>query len=167
MVGALDGAPFDAGEQLAALGQAVISTDPAGVIVYWNAAAEGLYGWSAREAVGRNIASLNVPEMTQDLAEDIMAALRAGVPWSGGFPVRRKDGSLFPALVTDAGIYRDSRLVGIIGGSTNLGTALRPLLERSTDAALVLRSDAVVAYASPAVHQLFGWAEESLVGASI
>lgn len=167
MVGALDDAPFDAEEQLAALGQAVISTDPAGVIVYWNAAAEGLYGWSAREAVGRNIASLNVPEMTQDLAADIMAALRAGVPWSGGFPVRRKDGSMFPALVTDAGIYRDGALVGIVGVSTNLGTAVRPLLERSTDAALVMRSDAVITYASPAVRELFGWEDTALVGASI
>jgi PAS domain S-box-containing protein len=167
MVRALDDAPFDAEDQLAALGQAVITTDPAGVIVYWNPAAEGLYGWTADEALGQNIAELNVPGMAQDVAVDIMAALRDGVPWSGGFPVRRKDGSLFPALVTDAGIYRDGRLVGIIGVSTNLGTALRPLLERSTDAALVLRSDAVVAYASPAVHQLFGWAEESLVGASI
>lgn len=167
MVRALDDAPFDADEQLAALGQAVISTDPAGVVVYWNRVAEDLYGWSAQEAVGRNIASLSVPEVAQDVAEDIMAALRDGVPWSGGFPVRRKDGSVFPALVTDSGIYRDGVLVGIVGVSTNLGTALRPLLERSTDAALVMRSDAVVTYASPAVRQLFGWEESALVGTSI
>jgi PAS domain S-box-containing protein len=167
MVRALEDPPFDAVEQLAALGQAVISTDQAGVVVYWNPAAEDLYGWSAQEAVGRNIASLNVPEMTQDVAADIMAALRDGVPWSGGFPVRRKDGSMFPALVTDAGIYRDGTLVGIVGVSTNLGAALRPLLERSTDAALVMRTDAVITYASPAVHQLFGWEETTLVGASI
>jgi PAS domain S-box-containing protein len=167
MVRALDDAPFDAEEQLAALGQAVISTDPAGGVVYWNAAAEALYGWSAEEAVGQNIASLCVPEIAQDVAADIMAALRDGVPWSGGFPVRRKDGTMFPALVTDAGIYRDGDLVGIVGVSTNLGAALRPLLERSTDAALVMRSDAVVTYASPAVHQLFGWEDTALVGASI
>jgi PAS domain S-box-containing protein len=167
MVRALYDAPFDAEEQLAALGQAVISTDPAGVVVYWNAAAEALYGWTAEEAVGRNIASLCVPEIAQDVAADIMAALRDGVPWSGGFPVRRKDGTMFPALVTDAGIYRDGDLVGIVGVSTNLGAALRPLLERSTDAALVMRSDAVVTYASPAVHQLFGWEDTALVGASI
>jgi hypothetical protein len=52
--------------------------------------------------------------------------------------VRRKDGSRFPALVTDAGVYRAGVPVGIIGVSTNLGTALRPLLERSTDAGLVV-----------------------------
>jgi PAS domain S-box-containing protein len=154
-------------EQLAAIGQAVITTDVQGVVVYWNRAARDLYGWTPDEAIGRNIALLTVPEMAQEVAADIMAALRDGIPWSGGFPVRRKDGSRFPALVTDAGIYRDGTLVGIIGVSTNLGTALRPLLERSTDAALVMRSDAVVTYASPAVRQLFGWREEEIIEQSI
>jgi len=39
-----------------------------------------------------------------------MAAVRDGISWSGGFPVRRTDGSRFPALVTDAGVYRDGAL---------------------------------------------------------
>ena len=158
---------IDPAEQLAAIGQAVITTDPLGVVLYWNAAAQDLYGWTPGEAIGRNIAELTVPEVGQDTAADIMAALRDGVPWSGGFPVRRKDGTRFPALVTDAGVYRDGVLVGIVGVSTNLGAALRPLLERSTDAALVLRADGVVTYASPAVEQLFGWSEEDIIGAAI
>lgn len=158
---------IDPAEQLAAIGQAVITTDPLGVVVYWNPVAQDVYGWTPGEAIGRNIAELTVPEVGQDTAADIMAALRDGVPWSGGFPVRRKDGTRFPALVTDAGVYRDGALVGIIGVSTNLGAALRPLLERSTDAALVLRSDGVVSYASPAVRQLFGRSEEDLIGAEL
>ncbi len=158
---------FRAEDVLDCIGQAVIATDLDGVVVYWNPAAERLYGWTNAEAVGRTINTLTVPEVTQDVAADIIAALRDGVSWSGGFLVRRKDGSRFPALVTDAGIRHDGSLVGIVGISTNLGTALRPLLERSTDAALVLRSDAVVTYASPAVHQLFGWQEEEVTGTSI
>ena len=154
-------------EQLAALGQAVITTDVDGTVVYWNPAAEALYGWTAEEAVGRDISTLSVPEVAQEVAAEIMQALREGTAWSGGFPVCRKDGSMFPALVTDSGIYRDGVLIGIVGVSTNLGTALRPLLERSTDAALVLRSDAVITYASPAVEQLFGWQQDDLIGKSI
>src|SRR5919112_505560 len=129
MVRTLDKAPFDAADQLAALGQAVITTDVAGVVVYWNPAAEALYGWTADEAVGRNIASLSVPDMAQEIAADVMAALRDGGPGLGRFPVRRKDGPGFPALV--------------------------------------LRSDAVVTYASPAVEELFGWQEDDLVGSTI
>ena len=154
-------------ELLAAIGQAIIATDLNGVVFYWNHAAQELYGWSAEEATGRNIATLTVPEVAQDIAADIIAALRDGIPWSGGFPVRRKDGRRFPALVTDAGIYQGGELVGIVGISTNLGTALRPLLERAADAALVLTADAIVTYASPAVGQLFGWQDDALIGSSI
>ncbi len=156
--------PISAEEQLRASGQAVITTTPEGTVVAWNPAAERIYGWTAQEAIGHNIADLCVPEVAQDMANDIMQALRDGVAWSGGFPVRRKNGTVFPALVTDAGVYRDGELVGVVGVSINLGTALEPLLERSTDAALVLRSDGVVTYASPAVRQLFGWKAEELVG---
>lgn len=156
-----------ASEILESIGQSVIATDLNGVVFYWNAAAQELYGWTASEAIGRNIASLTVPEVAQDVAAGILAAVSRGEPWSGGFPVRRKDGRRFPALVTDAGIFIKGRLVGIVGTSTNLGAALRPLLERSTDAALVLRSDAVITYASPAVRQLFGWREDTLTGRSM
>ena len=158
---------FAATELLNALGKAVIATDLDGTVRFWNQAAEGLYGWTADEALGENIRDLSVPELAQDVAEDIMEAVRGGRSWSGGFLVRRKDGSMFPALVTDSGIYRDGQLVGIVGISINLGRTARPLLERSTDAALMLRSDAIVTYASPAVRQLFGWSDSALLGTSI
>lgn len=158
--------PYSAEEILEAIGMAVIVTDVRGDVVFWNRAAEQLYGWTAQEALGRKIDELTVPDVGRSTADDIMDALRDGVSWSGGFPVRRKDGAIFPVLVSDAGIYRGGELVGIVGVSTNLGAGLQPILERSTDAALVLRSDAVVSYASPAVKQLFGW-EDSIVGQSV
>lgn len=158
---------FSALDVLASLGQALIVTDLDGIVVRWNQAAEDLYGWTSEEALGEPITSLSVPEMAQEVAADVMAALREGVPWSGGFPVRRKDGSMFTALVTDSGLYHDDKLVGIVGLSINLGSALEPLLERSTDAALVIRADAAITFASNAVEQLFGWTPEALIGRSI
>ncbi len=167
MAGSEDQLLFSAPNVLAFLGQAVITTDLDGVVVYWNKAAEELYGWTAEEALGAHISTLTVPDMSQELAAEILESLRNGITWSGGFAVRRKDGSIFTALVTDSGVYQDGELVGIVGVSTNLGAAIRPLLERSTDAALILRSDAVISYASPAVQQLFGWDEGAVVGTSI
>lgn len=159
--------PFTPEQLLAAIGQAVIATDLDGTIVYWNQAAERLYGWDATDVLGRNIADVTVPQMSQKIAADIMTSLRAGTPWAGGFAVRRRDGSMFPALVTDAGVYSDGELVGIVGVSAYLGIAMRPLLERSSDAALVLATDGIVRYASPAVDVLFGWQPEDLVGRSL
>jgi PAS domain S-box-containing protein len=153
-----------AAELLDALGQAVNAPDTAGLIVYWNAAAESLYGWSADEVLGRDIADVTVPHMSRAVGAQIMEALRNGVPWSGGFPVQRRDGATFQALVTDAGVYRDGELVGVVGESMNLGSAVRPLLERSSDAAIMLTPEGLVTYASPAVTRLFGWQPDDLVG---
>ena len=126
-------------ELLHALGHAVIATDMQGTVLFWNGAAEQLYGWPAAEAVGRDISDVTVPEVSQKAAAEIMAALREGRPWSGGFPVRRRGGEVLHALVTDSGVYRDGELIGIVGASLNLGEAVRHLMERSCDAAVLRR----------------------------
>ena len=156
-----------ADELLGAVGHAVIATDPQGTVTFWNEAAEQLYGWPAEDAVGRDIAEVTVPEVSQRAAAEIMAALREGRPWSGGFPVRRRGGEILHALVTDSGIYRDGELIGIVGASLNLGDAVRHLMERSSDAAVLVDEHHVVSYASPAVANLFGWPVDAVVGAPL
>jgi PAS domain S-box-containing protein len=156
-----------ADELLHALGHAVIATDTAGTVLFWNGAAEQLYGWPAAEAVGRDITEVTVPELSHKAATEIMAALRGGRPWSGGFPVRRRDGEVLHALVTDSGVYRDGELIGIVGASLNLGDAVRHLMERSSDAAVLIDENHVVSYASPAVTNLFGWPVDEVVGTPI
>ena len=106
---------------LDAIGQAVIATDLLGTVTVWNAAAETLYGWSAEEAIGRPIGQLTVPETGQEQTDAILAALAAGQPWTGERTVQRRDGTRFPAIVSDSGIYNDNGdLCGIIGVSTDL-----------------------------------------------
>ena len=155
----------DADRLLRLLGHAVIATDLDGRIVHWNAAAERLYGWTADDVLGRNIAEVTVPEAGREHGEDIMRSLRDGRPWSGTFTVVRKDGSTFSALVTDVGVWTDDgRLVGVLGVSTDLGHALRPLLARSADAVLVMSRSGTVSYASPAFTRLLGWSEKCILG---
>ncbi|MFC8500835.1 PAS domain S-box protein [Pedococcus sp. NPDC057267] len=156
-----------ADELLDALGHAVIATDTGGTVVSWNCAAEQLYGWPAAEAVGRAITEVTVPELSRQAAEEIMTAVREGRSWSGGFPVRNRAGQVLHALVTDSGVYRDGELIGIVGASLNLGAAVRHLMERSSDAAVLLDEHRVVSYASPAVANLFGWPVDEVIGAPI
>ena len=106
---------------LGAVGQAVIATDLEGRITYWNRSAQDLYGFSAEETMGRFVVDVIPSEAYRERAEEIMLQLRAGRSWSGEIEVRRKDGTTFPAMVTDTPV-RDEQgnLVGIIGISTDI-----------------------------------------------
>src|ERR687897_408835 len=118
---------------LDAVGQAIIATDPQGTIIYWNRAAEELYGWSKEEVMGRPIVAVTPSQEMLERAEEIMSELRAGRSWSGEFVVQRKDGSSFPAMVTDTPVYDEQgNLEGIIGVSTDISErkALEAELER-------------------------------------
>ena len=106
---------------LDAVGQGIVATDLQGKIVYWNRCAQQLYGWSAREAMGRVVHELLVPEQCREKAEGIMSRLRTGETWSGEFAVRRKDGTPLSVEVTDTPVRDDGGdLVGIIGVSTDI-----------------------------------------------
>jgi len=100
---------------------AVIATDMRGTVTHWNEHAERLYGWTREEALGRNVAELTVDPAEAELAGEIMERVQSGEAWEGEFSVRRKDGSSFPAYVTDS-LIRDAagRGVGIVGVSTDI-----------------------------------------------
>ena len=67
-----------ADELLDALGHAVIATDARGTVLFWNGAAEQLYGWPAAEAVGRDITEVTVPAVSQpEKVRDISRVLEA------------------------------------------------------------------------------------------
>jgi PAS domain S-box-containing protein len=103
------------------VGQAVIATDSQGKVLYWNQAAEELYGWSEEEAMGHSILEVTPSEEMLEQAEEVMAELMAGRSWSGEFEVRRKDGTTFPAMVTNTPVHDEQgNLVAIIGVSTDI-----------------------------------------------
>ena len=103
------------------VGQAVIATNLDNQVVYWNRFAETLYGWSADEAVGRNIVEITPTDTSREQAAEIMARLQSGENWSGEFIVQRKDGTTFPALVTDTPIVDEKGAqIGVIGVSIDI-----------------------------------------------
>ncbi len=66
--------------------ESVIVSDERGVIKYWNAASEALYGWPATAMIGQNFAALGAPRHHD--GEHIGALLREG-RWEG--VVRRRN----------------------------------------------------------------------------
>jgi PAS domain S-box-containing protein len=103
---------------------AVIATDLGGTVSRWNAAAEELYGWSARDVLGRAITDLTVGPHDQELAQAIMRSVRDARSWEGEFEVRAKDGTQFLAHVRDTLIEDDDgRPIGLVGVSIDAGSA--------------------------------------------
>jgi len=106
---------------LNAVGQAIVATDVKGNITYWNRAAEQLYGWQEAEVLCRNVIDVTPAEAAQRQAVNIMKRLIEGEHWSGEFLAKRRDGTVFPAIVTNSPITDDKgEVVGIIGISTDI-----------------------------------------------
>ena len=85
---------------LNAVQQAVVATDPEGIVIFWNKFAELLYGWTAEEAVGQTIQELTPSPFLREHGAEIMERGASGGGWTGEFLVQGKSGKAFPALLT-------------------------------------------------------------------
>ncbi|MBV9098229.1 MAG: EAL domain-containing protein [Frankiaceae bacterium] len=159
---------------LAAVGQAVMATDPMGTVLYWNRAAEELYGWTAEEAVGRSVLELTPSTQTAESAAEIMRLLAAGQSWTGDFVVRNKNGREFPALVTDTPVLGpDGELQAIIGVSTDITERKRAedemrwysaVIESTGDAVFGVSLAGEITNWNRAAEQLYGYTADEAVG---
>ncbi|MBW8331744.1 MAG: PAS domain S-box protein [Prolixibacteraceae bacterium] len=103
------------------VGQAIIATDLSGNIIYWNNAAEKIYGWSSAEVIGQNIISLTPTQLIQEQDAEIKKKISEGDLWTGEFMAKRKNGSIFPATATNAPFFNSKEeLAGVIGISSDI-----------------------------------------------
>jgi diguanylate cyclase (GGDEF)-like protein/PAS domain S-box-containing protein len=161
-------------ELLSAVGQAIIATDPSGVVVYWNRAAEDLYGWASGEARGRSLSGLIFSRETTEQAGAILEGLHQGRCWSGEFWVTHRHGRRFPVFVTNTPIFEaDGRLSAVIGASVDITESqaaeearrqLAAIVEGSGDAIFGLTPGGVVASWNAAAERLFGFTAQEIVG---
>ena len=110
------------------VGQSVIVTDPEGRIIFWNQAAESIYGWSAEETLGKLITEVTVPQISEQQAGEIMQALAAGKEWQGEFQAQRKDGSVFWIQIADTPVLDEQgHLSALIGVSIDITERMRAI----------------------------------------
>ena len=74
---------------------AVQGYDMSGTTIYWNAASETLYGYTAQEAVGKNLVDLIIPpEIREFVQQDMRSMAETGIPIPAGeLSLMRRDGS--------------------------------------------------------------------------
>jgi diguanylate cyclase (GGDEF)-like protein/PAS domain S-box-containing protein len=95
---------------------AVILTDAAGVVRYWNRGAQQLYRYTAEEAIGRDIVDLIVLEKSRAQALARRRDAIAGRPAEGEADVHDKHGRCFPVYLR----LRPAQLDGLDGGATGI-----------------------------------------------
>lgn len=120
--------------------EAVIATDRDGFITHWNRSAERLYGWSALEVANCNIMDITPAPGSAAAASEALSRLRRGEQWKGEFLVQRRDGAVFPVLMTAAPVYNlGNVLVGTVQISIDISDRrrseeeLRRVAERSEE----------------------------------
>ncbi|PBC86799.1 PAS domain S-box-containing protein [Streptomyces sp. 2224.1] len=129
-VGATPGRP---GGLLDVLGVAAVMLDADGRITLWSPQAEQLFGWSAKEALGRPAAQLLVGPEHFDLVLGLFSQVMAGgESWAGVFPVQHKDGTT--RLVE----FRNMRLLDERGETYALGIATDQAVLRRVERDLAL-----------------------------
>ena len=154
---------------------AVQGYGPDGTVRLWNQASEKLYGFTAEEAIGRNLLDLIIPPAARD---EVRAAIRQMVDSGSGHAaaevtLMRKDGSLVP-------VYSNHTVVDVHGRGKELYCIDIDLTElKQAEAGLRLQSAALAAAANsivitdregriewvnPAFAQMTGYSAEEAIG---
>lgn len=100
---------------------AIDVTDPNGILLAWNAAAERIYGYSAAEVLGQHLSILLFPEDVPILERDILEPLKTKSFLELAVRNRRKDGvEIFVDLRLSVVRDRSGSVVRLIGCSNDI-----------------------------------------------
>lgn len=154
---------------------AVQGYGPDGTVRLWNKASEDLYGYSAAEAIGRNLVDLIIPP---EAKEYVRSAVRQMVETGAGnhaeeIMLMRKDGSLVPvfsnhAVIDVHGRGKELYCIDIDLSDLKQAEAAARLrhaaLEAAANAIVITDRDGVVEWVNPAFSSLSGYTAAECLG---
>jgi len=151
-----------------------------GTVLYWNRAAEEMYGYSSEEALGANLLDLIIPpEMKETVIKDVKQMVETNKPIpSDELLLMRKDGSRIPVLSSHS-------LINSVGGQPELfcldinlterkqmeeslresELRFRSIFEQSLDSIFNTTPDGIIFNANPAACRMFGMTVQELCAA--
>jgi PAS domain S-box-containing protein len=157
------------------LPEAVIAVTQQERILFWNRAAEAIFGIGRTDAVGQHVMEIIVPpDRVADAKERLQRALRTG-ELSFEYQCRRADGSpvyadIFVQAIDDPATphvmmcVRDVTQQKYRGQAAVLESRFRGLLDSAPDAMVISNADDCVLLVNAHAERLFGYARAEVVG---
>jgi PAS domain S-box-containing protein len=115
---------------------AIVGKDLDGIVLTWNRAAERIFGYTAREMIGRSIRVI-VPDDRQSEEDDVIARIRRGERVDHFETIRRrKDGSLIDISLTVSPILEPD---GVVIGASKIARDITDRKRAETERARLLK----------------------------
>lgn len=166
---------------LAANEDAVVGETTEGVITSWNRAAERIFGYSAKEALGRPTSFLAAPGHVDDTAAVRERTIKGDRIRRYETVRRHKNGALLQISLTIRPIRGESgKLLGLIRVSRDISALkniqmlqeegeahLRSIIEANPDGMIVIDPDGTMRSFSPAAERMFGYGAAEVLGRNV
>ncbi|MGA2014291.1 MAG: PAS domain S-box protein [Solirubrobacteraceae bacterium] len=153
---------------------AVLSIDLQGRVRHWNRGAERVYGFTAAEAVGRDLRELTM--LADEPSENIARVLAGETGYQYEARRRCKDGTILDALTTITPWRVDGRVVGVTGVTVEIterkraeraAARLAAIVQSSDDAIVGKMLDGQITSWNAAAERIYGYSAAEAVGANV
>ena len=155
---------------------AIVGSTLGGIITSWNPAATRMYGYSAKEIIGRS-GSLLIPEDQAGEMDAVLARVKAGRAVEHfETTLVRKDGGTVPVSITIAPIRdEDGAVVGVSGihryvteqrQAFEAAQRMASIVKYSDDAIISRGLDDAITSWNPAAERILGYSSEEIIGKS-